>query len=395
MIKFGKPYIELTGNSAVLKNSVEIDGNSDVIWFKVNKKFKDYLCFERGDAYLIASLNYAMRNHHDIEFEIPITGSLLFNIQNYLIPALIENNPSFYSPRIIAKVDDAALVNYGAVGTGISCGVDSLHAVATKSKTCSDKLNVTYLAFNNVGSHGCGKEGHELYEARIEKARGFAEELGYEFVLSDSNLMDVLQQSHFKSHTYSSMFPVYCLQKLYSIYYYSSAGYKFNEFNLKDLPTLCPGSYELLSLDVFSTPSLRVYSEGMGKSRLQKLSEVVKYEPSYKYLNVCLNTGDNCGKCEKCVRTLLGLDVLGALDHYAPVFDIEYYTANRKWYLQQMLYQMARKKHDYFEMYPYLKHDVTISMRLKASIVRLKYNLSVLLKKNKGIERMVRKMLRK
>ena len=100
-------------------------------------------------------------------------------------------------------------------------------------------------------------------------------------------------------------------------------------------------------------------------SRMTKLKSVVNYAPSYKYLNVCLKEGYNCGKCEKCVRTLLGIDALGMIDKYGEVFDIDYYRKHKKWYLQQMLIQMAHEKHDYFEMYPYFKDQITLAMRIK------------------------------
>lgn len=160
------------------------------------------------------------------------------------------------------------------------------------------KHNITHLTFNNVGSHGEGEHAEKLYQARLERPRAFAKEYGFEFVASDSNLQNVVLQNHFKSHTYSSMFAVYCLQKLYSVYYYASAGYKYSEFTLIDKPAICCGSYEMLSLPLFSTHNLRVYSEGENMSRLTKLRSIVKYAPSYKYLNVCLKDGDNCGKCE-------------------------------------------------------------------------------------------------
>ena len=63
-------------------------------------------------------------------------------------------------------------------------------------------------------------------------------------------------------------------------------------------------------------------------TRMTKLKKVVDYVPSYRYLNVCLKDGDNCGVCEKCVRTLLGLDALGKLDEYNQVFDTQYYKQN-------------------------------------------------------------------
>ncbi len=382
MIELGNPQIKYHDGQAILENDIVINGKKQIIWFKVDEEYGKYLCDERNDAYLIACLNYAMRNNHDIVSRAPITEDLLYNIETYLIPALIENNPSFHRVKISAEVSSDVLPSGGAVGTGISCGVDSLNALANHTDSKFHNYNITHLTFNNVGSLGEGDRARKLYLSRIERSREFAKKYGFKFVAGDSNLMDIIEQSHFKTHTYSSMFPVYCLQKLYSCYLYASGGYRFNEFELRDLPNLCCGSYELLSLNVFSTPQIQIKSEGMGITRLNKLRNVIKYEPSHRYLNVCLQEGDNCGVCEKCVRTLLGLDSLNSLDLYKEVFDINYYRDNKKWYLQQMMYRIKDKKHDYLEMYPFFKNEISPIMRLKAEVYVLKVALFKFIRAN-------------
>ena len=366
MIRIEQPQLVSNENESRLETYVSIDGDRKKIWFSVDKEYEPYLCWERSDAYVIAVLNYAMRNGHDIECDAPLTEDLYYNIDKYLIDAIKQYNPNFYRPNISAPISSDVLPCARAVGTGISCGVDSLHALASQTGLKFNKHNITHLTFNNVGSHGEGEKAQKLFKERLELPKIFANEFGYKLVISNSNLMDVVEQNHFKSHTYSSMFPVYCLQKLYSIYYYASSGYKYHEFRLYDIPGSSCGSYEMLSLPLLSTHNLRIYSEGEGMTRMTKLKKIVDYVPSYKYLNVCLKDGNNCGECEKCVRTLLGIDALGKLDEYNQVFDIQYYKQNKEWYLLQMLKQMAFKKHDYFELYPYFKKDINLIIRLKA-----------------------------
>ena len=365
MIHFHKPYVENKVDKAVLKCVVEINGKEETIWFSVDQKYNQYLCYERSDAYVIAVLNYAMRNNHDIICDAPISEDLYYNIDKYLIDAIVKYNSTWHRPQINADVASESLPCAGAVGTGISCGVDSLHALTCQTASKFIKHNITHLTFNNVGSHGEGDSARKLYEERLKRPEQFAQEYGFEFVASNSNLQDIIKQSHFKTHTYSSVFAVYCLQKLYSVYYYSSGGYRYDEFTLKDIETYCSGTYEMLSLPLLSTHNLRIYSEGEGLSRMEKLKAVVEYEPAYKYLNVCLNDGDNCNHCEKCVRTLLGLDALGALDKFRDVFDVEYYRQHKSWYLVQMLKRISDGKHDYFEMYPYFKKNISFWMRIQ------------------------------
>ena len=52
-------------------------------------------------------------------------------------------------------------------------------------------------------------------------------------------------------------------------------------------------------------------------SRMRKLAIVAGWEVAFQNVRVCLaNVSDklNCGRCEKCVRTMLELEALGLLD---------------------------------------------------------------------------------
>lgn len=366
MIEIDRPEIVSGEDFSTLQANITVDGKRDLVWFKVEKKYEQYLCYERSDGFIIACLNYAMRNGHDIICKAPITEELYYNIEKVLIPGLVNSNPSWHNVVIDADIATEKLPSAGAVGTGISCGVDSLHVLASQTNLKFKQHNITHLTFNNVGSHGEGEKASKLYNERLSLPRRFANEYGYEFVPSDSNIMDVIQQNHFKTHTYSSLFAIYCLQKLYSVYYYASSSYKYSDFTLVDKKTLACGSYEIWSLPLLSTRQLRIYSEGENLTRMDKLKVVASYEPSFHYLNVCLKEEHNCGKCEKCIRTLLGLDVIGALDCFKDVFDIDYYKKNRSWYIQQLLYRKQMGKHDYYEMYSYFKDSCTPIMHLKA-----------------------------
>ncbi|RTZ97214.1 MAG: hypothetical protein DSY89_11130 [Deltaproteobacteria bacterium] len=84
-----------------------------------------------------------------------------------------------------------------------------------------------------------------------------------------------------------------------------------------DLPNLVPcGSHPLLDPE-FSSYHLRIRHSHVELSRMDKLQVVYGWEAAFQNFRVCLaNVPDrqNCGKCEKCVRTMLGLAGLGILD---------------------------------------------------------------------------------
>lgn len=380
MIVIGKPQIISVGEDVRLQTTFRVDHKEEKVWFQVGKKYRDYLCQERCDAFVVGVLNYAMRYGHDIKCEAPIGEYLYYQISVYLIEALCKSSKGLYKTQIQADIDFSVLETAGAVGTGISCGVDSFHVLAMQSDSLFKKHNITHLAFNNVGSHGRGENARKLYTERKLLAEKFCQENGFELVESDSNLMDVIPQNHLLSHTYSSCFAILALQKLYSIYYYASSGYPFQYFSLQDNEKYDCAYYELLSLDVFSTPELKIYSEGGALSRFDKIKRVAEYTPSYKYLNVCIKEGQNCGQCEKCTRTLLALDALGKLDLYRNVFDIDYYRLHRREYLVKLYGQKWCGNTVYKELYPYFKKKVTVGMKVIAWIKFLKVYIAAHLK---------------
>jgi hypothetical protein len=71
------------------------------------------------------------------------------------------------------------------------------------------------------------------------------------------------------------------------------------------------GSHPLLD-PLWSTEALQIAHDG-GETRMDKLRTLVQYPEALARLRVCLeNLGDyNCGICEKCLRTMLGLQALG------------------------------------------------------------------------------------
>ena len=365
MIRIGRPYLHDTGASVRLVSDIYINEEKRTVWAEVDQKFKEYLCYERSDAFVVLLLRYAVCHNHDIVCEAPIGEDLYYQIITYVIPALTKWSPGMHEIALSANIDTTELPCAKKVGTGISCGIDSLHVLAMHEDTPFKRHKLTHLTFNNVGSHGEGERATKLYAERKKRAESFCAEYGFELVEVNSNVMDVFIQNHYLSHTFSSIFTVYCLQKLYSIYYYAS-GCTIDEFSVRNTDIISPAHYDILLLMAFSTDKLKIYSEGAVLTRLDKTKDVVEYAPSYKYLNVCLATSDNCGKCEKCCRTLLALDALEKLDLYKNVFDIEYYRSHKAYYLKMLVAKKYIKDDNYIELYPYFKHEISFFIKLSA-----------------------------
>jgi hypothetical protein len=84
-----------------------------------------------------------------------------------------------------------------------------------------------------------------------------------------------------------------------------------------DIPNLVPcGSHPLLDPE-YSSFDVKIKLLGLSLSRLEKLRLVADWNVAFQNFRVCLaNVPDrlNCGKCEKCVRTMTELVAIGALE---------------------------------------------------------------------------------
>lgn len=84
-----------------------------------------------------------------------------------------------------------------------------------------------------------------------------------------------------------------------------------------DLPNLAPcGSHPLLDPE-YSSYDLKIRHRDVEVSRIDKIRSIADWDIALDNLRVCLANVKgklNCGMCEKCVRTMLGLEALGVLD---------------------------------------------------------------------------------
>ncbi|WP_197035379.1 hypothetical protein [Rossellomorea vietnamensis] len=125
-----------------------------------------------------------------------------------------------------SKLDSKTIENVKAVGTGLSCGIDSFSTIYDHNKEeCPNEYSITHLTFFNVGSHGShgGEKANKLFNERKRNVQRCAHELGKDLVIVDSNISEILKIPFPETHTLRSVSAALTLQKLFNIYYYSSA----------------------------------------------------------------------------------------------------------------------------------------------------------------------------
>lgn len=370
MLKIGQPQIINTDdNHSRLSCDISVDGEIRNVWFEVEKEYEQYLCTERSDAFVIGLLSWAMRLNHDIECAAPITDDLLYNIRTYIIPSLTKYGKTLHPIKIIADIAPA-LDNAGGVGTGCSCGVDSFHSILSNVNSEYPNCKLTHICLNNVGSfHNLDIEDN-LIDTRRQVAKEIADKLGLKVVITDSNFADAFHQNHLLSNTYSSIFAVYCLQKLWKTYFYASC-HDFSHFKLENNDLVDTSFTDLLLLNCFSNKNLRLYSEGATKTRLEKTEYIADNKLAQEYLHVCLRNTNNCGKCLKCKRTMNTLYAIGKLDNFSKVFDTDYYKKHKSFYWAELYRLHLNNDTMTAPEYEILKNE--IPLRIKCYLVIRKF----------------------
>jgi len=341
MIKISHPKIVDTKNSTKLVACISIDANRHAIWYKVDKEYGQFLTYERTDAFVVALLWYALKYDHDIMVRGILSERLYYTLTTHLIPIIAELH-SYRPINIICdQLSNEPVINEGAVGTGLSCGIDSLSTLyENSSASIPEHYKITHCAFLNVGSNqdyglvksisDSRKKERVLFKGRLANATACAEAAGKKSVMVTSNLSYFLKMPWGKTHTQRNISAILALQKLFKTYYYSSETHLKNFFLYKHDPAY----YDVFNLSMLSTETTTFFSSCVNYDRVQRTKLLANYPIAQKYLNVCYAQSTNCCHCAKCLVTLITLELLGELDKFASIFDLDAYYKKRNAYMR-------------------------------------------------------------
>lgn len=351
-----KPYIEKMKDKSRLCARCHIDNFiNEVVWYEVDSEWERYLCYERADAFVLNFLMYAMENQLDIISEAPMSEKLHYQLTGYFIPSVSKWVEMYQPIDIDAPVSSQNLNLANAVGTGMSGGVDSFYTVYKHLDIRNIAYRLTHLTFFNAGASGeyGGARARTIYQQRIDWIRSAANEFGLPLVTVDTNINEILMEVHVYTVTNRALAMVLALQKLFSVYYWSSArSFIEFEFDVIDMEL-----YDLLNIHCFSTEEVSFYNCGGETLRIDKEEYISQFDLPRKKLNVCLASATNCSRCDKCKRTMMGLYTIGKLDLYKDVFDLDYFYAHKN---DVFLVELKKKKTktDWWEVYDLLKPEM-------------------------------------
>lgn len=352
MINVKKPYIEYRDNCTRICCDFKFKNDIKTLWYEIDKGYAEYLSLDSCDAFFTVLTLLASIKGHDISFEAPVSKRLYYGLLDILLPALRIVNPDLTHIKINAHTKDFEFKPQ-AVGTALSLGVDSFHALVSSMHT---DYPVTHLTLFNSGAFGHKEHtiARDLFKKTTQRVALAAKEMNLPLITVDSNMSEILDISFVQTHSIRNLSFTFLFPKLFKKFFYAS-GYPVTKFKI-DSQVIDATHYDLLVAKALCTESLEVMIAGLYDNRIDKILTISSFTPSTHYLNVCILADSNqfldsseslvknCSQCFKCVKTMTALDALGVLHAYSEVFDLNLYKSNRHQYLGQIIYDAKKLK---------------------------------------------------
>ncbi len=255
------------------------------------------------EPFLVAALIPAMRAGQPLKMAGSTTPGLLRNLRAAQ-EILCVWDPSLHKVPIDAG-ERASVSDDGQRGVGsfFSGGVDSFYTLLKHQ----DEITTIVLV------HGFDFSlGDTVLRDRVSAAaRDAAVALGKTLIEVETNLKDF-------SDRFAKWGTAYHGAALASVGHFLAPQLrKLYIASTHTYADLFPwGSHPILD-PLWGGEEIAFVHDGSEATRVDKVRLIAKYEPAMRHLRVCCinNPGSyNCGSCEKCVRTMVNLRVVGALD---------------------------------------------------------------------------------
>jgi hypothetical protein len=277
------------------------------VFFEYPVEFKSFLLGDAADPFVPTLLVPSMATGEDLEIDPPISDRLRRKLDRAQ-DILSTWHPSLRRVGVISRSEPRPREGSGSgVGAFFSGGADSFFTLLEPRGHRDDEPEISHLLF--IKGLETPLEKSKGIEQSQRRAQEVAKATGKTLIPGLTNL-----RSHFDvdyEHIYHG-------PALISAALALSEGLKSAILSSSDTyAELIPwGSHPLLD-ELWSTERMEILHNGGAFSRAEKLRSVVVKSPlAMEYLRVCVrNDGGpyNCGRCKKCVRTMVMLEMLGVL----------------------------------------------------------------------------------
>ena len=305
------------------------------MWIGVKDENANMLAGDVYNAFLLLPLFMGMFYKTDLRIHGCVSKRLYKNVMNYLQRIMCDFSDDLSPVKVIVDGfrEAEADSEQGIIGTGISCGVDSLSTIYDRFVNETDPdYRINTLFFFSSGQHGeYGDEAADrLFLERFRANKIAADKLGLPAVMIDTNLHSFFM-GRFGGFCKTAFFAFYsCILALERGIrkYYISSSYSYGQmlkFGSQSRENDFSEFAEPYALPLIRTDNIEFIPEGSQYTREEKLEKISDWKIAQEHLNVCFDHYPNCSQCSKCVRTLMPIEAMGKLEDFSGVFSIDVY----------------------------------------------------------------------
>lgn len=307
----GAPNITQEDEYTVLVAPVRVGGTEIKLWFRVPAEINPTLS---SDPFFAACLIPAMAVGQPFEIETPISDGL--SVKANAVQNIFHNwFPELARIPVLAETAPKPRGRSRGVGCFFSGGVDSLHTFLKHEQEISTLVYV----------HGFDVDFNDdaLRKKVSDALRTFSAKTGKSLIEVETNLRDFTNQYGDWGETIhgAALASVALLLDSALERIYVPSSYAYSE--------LFPWASHPLVDPLWSTEAIQIIHDGCEATRFEKVASIAGDDRALSTLRVCWenrNGAYNCGACEKCLRTMTALKILGTLDKcptFQTPFDLE------------------------------------------------------------------------
>lgn len=311
-----KPEINSDAGEVIVSSRVEfktpLSGMPERLWLAFPKDYED-LVTDRADAFLSAMVLLAMQHGEDIEVRGEVSPRLLIGINEYQLPFCMWFPWRFKPVRIECESLTVPSTESGRdlVVSAFSGGVDSFFTLKSylSRNELPESARISHLLF--VHGFDIKLDHLKSYPLLIDDYRGMCDRLGIKLISCRMNCQQFGTRVNWGVFHGSALIgAAHAAGKRTAMFYVPSS---------HTYTSLMPWGSDPGIDYLLSTETTQVIHHGTGFRRTEKTEAIARWEETHDKLRVCAfdDSTLNCSKCEKCIRTMMTLDMLGVLERYS------------------------------------------------------------------------------
>jgi hypothetical protein len=334
---------EISVSARVALDSPRIQA-PETLWFKFPLHYRNYIT-DRSDGFIVGLLPSAMALGEKVIVEGTTSPRLAYGLREYqqVLNAWWTEQFKIVDIQYHNLQEPNPSDSQYAVGSAFSGGVDSFYTLWKHLPNNEQlaKYRITHCLLINGFDKDVDLDDTGVFGRLYQTYEPMMQKLGITLLTSRTNLQQFrLAATSSKDLHLTFGAPITAsalvLGNLFSCFYIPGS-YTYARDNL-----IPEGAHPVLD-HLLSTEILQIIHDGADASRTEKIAKIAQWTETYSRLRVCLerakfneNTGliENCCKCEKCIRTMLSLDLLNVL----PIYSTFPHILKRK-HIWQTLYR--------------------------------------------------------